>query len=96
MIKWISREEEASFPDFNSFQDAWDFFIGNYDKNIVLESVDFINGEKCYFCALIIDSSTYKEMCRLFEVGVPVIGMQYLNCCQPIQIFENGCVHIVH
>lgn len=96
MLKWISREEEASFPDFDSFQDAWDFFSQKYGKDIVLESVDYIGDEKCYFCALIVDGETYWEMNRLFEKGEPVIGMEFLNCRQPIQIFEGGNVHVVH
>lgn len=96
MRKWISREEEASFPEFGSFQDAWDFFLGMFEEDIVLETVDIINGEKCYFCALITDWESYREMNRFFEDGMPVSGMKYLECRQSIQIFENGQVHIVH
>lgn len=95
-MEWISREEEASFPEFDSFQAAWNFFVGKYDKNMVLESVDFVGTEKCYFCALITDWDTYTEMNRLLEAGEPVVGMKYVMCRQPIQIFENGQVHIVH
>lgn len=96
MKEWISREEEAGFPEFESFQDAWDYLVGVYGKDIVLETVDVINGEKCYFCALITDWDAYDEMNRLFEKGEPVIGLKYMLCRQPIQIFDNGQVHIVH
>lgn len=96
MRKWISREEESTFPEFDSFQGAWDFFAEMYAEDIVLETVEVINEEKCYFCALITDKETYKEMNRLLEKGLPVIGMKYLECRQPIQIFENGQVHVVH
>lgn len=96
MHKWISREEEASFPEFENFQAAWDFFFGRFGENVVLETVDVINGEKCYFCALITNWELYREMNRLLELGFPVVGMKYLECRQPIQIFDNGHVHIVH
>ncbi len=96
MRKWISREEEAELPEFESFEDAWEFFEKRYGKDVVLESVEFINEKKCYFCGLIIDWESYNEMVRLFEAGEPVIGMKYLECKQPIQIFEDGSVHIVH
>lgn len=96
MRKWISREEEAEFPEFENFQDAWDFFVGKYDKDMVLESMDIIGGKNCYFCALITDWESYKEMGRMFEAGEPVMGMKYIECRQPIQIFEDGRVHIVH
>ena len=36
VIKWISREEEAEFPEFNSFEEAWTFFVRKYDKNMIL------------------------------------------------------------
>lgn len=95
-MKWITREEEAMFPEFNSFQSAWNYFVSNYDKAIVLESVDIIDGVKCYYCALIIDLCTYREMFRLLEAGSPVMGLKHLHCRQPIQIFEDGHIHIVH
>lgn len=96
MRKWISREEEALFPEFDSFEAAWDFFVKKYDKDMLLDSVDIIDGKKCYFCSLITDWGTYKDMCRLLERGEPLIGLKYIQCRQPIQIFENGHIHIVH
>lgn len=96
MLKWISREEEAAFPEFDSFEAAWTFFVRKYDKDMLLESVDIIDGVKCYYCALITDWESYKEMLRLFENEEPVFGTKYLECRQPIQIFEDGRVHIVH
>ena len=96
MKKWISREEEACFPAFGSFQAAWDFLSEKFGQDIVMETVDFVGGEKCYFAALITDWESYQEMTRLLEVGKSVVGMKYLMCRQPIQIFENGQVHIVH
>ena len=96
MRKWISREEEAAFPEFKSFQDAWMFFVGRYDKDMMLESVEEIDGVKCYFCALVIDWEVYREMLRAVVAGQALVGMRYIECRQPIQIFEDGRVHIVH
>ncbi len=96
MRSWISRQEEAGWPEFDSFQDAWDFLGGVFGEDLVLETVDIVNGEKCYFCALITDRDAYDEMNRLFEKGEPAVGMRYMACRQPIQIFENGQVHVVH
>lgn len=96
MRKWISREEEAGFPEFESFEEAWTFFVRKYDKDMVLETVDMVDGVKCYFCALVTDWEVYKEMLRMFKLGEPVMGMKYIECKQPIQIFDDGRVHIVH
>ncbi len=96
MGKWISREEEAGFPEFKSFQEVWNFFVSKYDTNMVLESVEFVDGVKCYFCGLVVDWESYREMKMALEVGEAVVGMKYVSCKQPIQIFEDGSVHIVH
>lgn len=96
MRKWISREEESTLPKFDSFEAAWMFFVRKYDKDMLLESMEIIDGKKCYFCALITDWEIYKEMLRLLKAGEPLIGLKYIECKQPIQIFEDGIVHIVH
>lgn len=96
MRNWISREEEASFPEFDSFEAAWTFFVRKYGKDMLLESMDIVAGKKIYFCALITDWETYKEMLRILEAGKPFVGMKYIHCKQPIQIFDDGSVHIVH
>ena len=62
----------------------------------MLETMEIIDGKKCYFCALITDWEIYKEIAHLLEAGEPLIGMKYIECRQPIEIFEDGRVHIVH
>ena len=93
---WISRQAEAEWPEFGSFQEAWEYLKGVFGEDLVLETVDVVGGEKCYFSALVTDWVAYDEMNRLFEKGEPVVGMRYMACRQPIQIFEDGQVHVVH
>lgn len=96
MRGWISREEEAELPEFDNFEQAWKFFVKKYGGDMILESVEVIDGVKCYFCGLVVDWENYKEMGRRLEAGEPLLGIKYIECRQPVQIFEDGRIHIVH
>lgn len=94
--KWISREEENALPLFGSHKEARLFFTEKYGSDFIVESIEMVGAEKCYFCSLIVDRETFVEMQELMRKGLPVSGDRFLSCAQPIQIMESGSVHIVH
>ena len=95
--KWISRAEEASLPDFQNHEEAREYFIEKYGNDFVFTSAEKIGSQMCYFYHLIIDHETYKMTMKTLKEGLPVQGgSEILSCYQPIEIFANGNVHIVH
>lgn len=95
----ISRKEESNFPAFDSYMDAAAFFEEKYGKNFILQDVETIDGVKCYFHAVVADWDVYRKGQSMFMQGKSMSGdlsMAYISCYQPIQIFEDGRVHIVH
>lgn len=94
--KWISREEENNLPRFGSYKEARVFFEKKYGDNFVVDTVELIGEEKCYFCSLIVDRKSFDEMQELLRKGMPISENRFLACAQPIQIMESGSIHIVH
>lgn len=72
------------------------FFEEKYGSDFIVESIETIGAEKCYFCSLIVDRETFLEMQELLRKGLSFSGDRFLSCAQPIQIMESGSVHIVH
>lgn len=93
---WITRKEEEEIPVFHGHDEAKAYFKEKYGDAFVQESVDTIDGQNCYFCALIVDRETYYIGLRKMQLGQAVYGMDFLKSKQPIQIFEDGSIHIVH
>lgn len=94
--KWISREEERQLPQFSSHREAREYFKSKYGRDFVIEAIEDIDGEDCYFCAVIFDWDAYNEMMDRAEKGLPLSGIKYIECKQPVQIMASGRVHIVH
>lgn len=95
----ISRPEEQSFPEFNSHKEAESFFKDKFGSDFVFESSDLIDGMMCYFYAVISDHSVYYKCRRLLSDGKSVsgeLGMKFISSYQPVQIMENGNVHVVY
>ena len=93
---WITRKEEAELPTFTDYKAAFDYFMDKYPNSFELESVEEIGGKKCYFCALIVDRETYFIGRRKLMQLNAVTGMEFPQSYQPIQIMQDGSVHIVH
>lgn len=95
----ISRQEEQSFPEFRSHKEAASFFKEKFGPDFVFESSDLIDGTICYFYSVVVDHSVYYKCNQLLADGKSVsgeLGMKFISSYQPIQIMENGNVHIVY
>lgn len=99
MVLPISRKDENNFPKFNSHGEAANFFKNKFGSDFVFESSDNIGGMTCYFYAVVVDHAVYRKGRRLLAQNQPVtgeLGLQFISSYQPVQIMENGNVHIVH
>ena len=95
----ISRHDESTFPKFSSHSEAAAFFKGKFGMDFVLESSENIGGMVCYFYAVIVDHAAYHKGRKLLSKGQPItgeLGMQFITSYQPVQIMDNGNVHIVY
>jgi hypothetical protein len=90
----ISRKEESELPLFQSNEEAIRFFEEKYGEKFVFEeSSDGEDGIR-FFYRLIIDEEAYiNGSADLNSTGY--IGLEFKKSYQPIQIKENGSVHIV-
>ena len=99
MVFPISRQDESSFPVFHSHGEAADFFKEKFGSDFVFESSENIVDMTCYFYALVVDHAVYSKGKRLLSKNQPVtgeLGMQFIKSYQPVQIMENGSVHVVY
>lgn len=95
----ISRQDESSFPEFNSHEEAAAFFKEKFGMDFVYEATENVGDGVCYFYAVIVDHAAYYKSRKLLSKGKPVtgeLGMQFINSYQPVQIMDNGSVHIVY
>lgn len=99
MVLPISRQDEQSFPAFNSHEEAAAYFKDKFGSDFVFESSEPIDGMQCYFYSVISDHAVYHKARRMLAHGEPVtgdLGLQFMQSYQPVQIMENGNVHIVY
>ncbi|UDY80673.1 hypothetical protein [Geobacillus phage GR1] len=96
MKKWISRKEEQEIPEFKSHNEARKYFKDKYGDNFQMSDSEIIDGMKVFFYYLIIDEKAFSEGQKLLREGKPVSGLEFIGSHQPIQIYENGTIHIVH
>lgn len=96
MSKAITRQAESELPEFGSYDEAKEYFAEKYGVDFILEDIELIGGQHCYFHAIILDWEKYQkgriEMMRSGSVS----GLDYISSYQPIQIMQDGSVHIVH
>ena len=94
-MQWISRQEEAELPKFKSHEEASHYFEEKYGEKFVFEESSDIGDGICFFYRLITDEEAYiKGASELNANGY--VGMEFMNSYQPIQIMEDGSIHIVH
>ena len=94
-MQWISRQEEAELPTFKSHEEASHYFEEKYGEKFVFEESSDIGDGICFFYRLITDEEAYiKGASELNANGY--VGMEFMNSYQPIQIMEDGSIHIVH
>lgn len=94
-MQWISRQEEAELPTFKTYEEARDYFEEKYGEKFVFEESSDTGDGICFFYRLITDEEAYiKGASDLNSNGY--VGMEFMNSYQPIQIMEDGSIHIVH
>jgi hypothetical protein len=92
----ISRQAEAELPNFSSHEEARDYFKNTYGEQFVLVSSHVIDGTKVHFYALSLNPSVFKDGQKKIQQGEFVLGLEYLESYQSIEIFEDGQIHIIH
>lgn len=96
MNKWISRKEEDEIPEFKSHDEACKWFKEKYGDNFMMEDSELIDGQKCYFYQLIHDRVAWEKGQKELRDNGFTNGKDFMSAAQPIQIFEDGHIHIVH
>lgn len=92
----ISRKAEAELPDFSSHELARKYFKNKYGDRFIMMNSEMIDGMKIYFYSLILDNEIFKDGQEKLGQGEPVSGLDFMNSYQPIEIWEDGRIHIVH
>ncbi len=92
----ISREDESHFPKFISYEEARMYFSERFGSDFILQDIEDINGQQCYFHAVVVDWEQYKIGQLQFSRGEAVTGLDYISSYQPVQIMQDGSVHVVH
>jgi len=95
----ISRQDESSFPEFNSREEAAAFFKEKYGSDFIYKTSEPIGDMYCHFYVVMVDYESYRRGQKLLSQGKAVsgeLGMKYLMSHQPVQIMDNGSVHIVY
>ena len=94
-VPWISRQEEATLPIFRSHEEASLYFEEEYGEKFVFEESSDTGDGIYFFYRLITDEEAYIQgVSDLNSNGF--VGLEFLNSYQPIQIMEDGSIHIVH
>lgn len=92
----ISRNNEAALPDFSSHEMARKYFKNKYGDLFVMTDSEVIDGMKIYFYKLILDNEIFRNGQEKLKQGEPVLGLNLMNSYQPIEIWEDGRIHIIH
>lgn len=94
MVQRISREEEAELPVFKSYNEARAFFLNRYGDNFMLEDVETFDDETIYFCILVIDKEAWMKGQKQMQDHGYIVGTDFINSYQSIQISATGAIHI--
>ena len=97
IILKISRQAEDEFPEFDSHEKARKYFKDKYGDSFILTSSEMIGDDKVFFYHLILDRQEYlKGRKKLEEDGFIMDSLDFINSHQPVEIFEDGRIHVIH
>lgn len=94
--KWISRQEENELPNFGSHDEARKYFKEKYGDMFQLLRSEMIDGEKIYFYNYIVDYDAFRKGNEELRDKGFIAGMEFAESAQPIEIWEDGRIHIIH
>lgn len=92
----ISREDESRFPKFNSYDEARAYFVEKFGSDFIFQDVDDIDGQQCFFHAVVVDWEKYKAGRLQLQRNGHVTGIDFVLSYQPVQIMQDGSVHVVY
>lgn len=93
----ISRKDESKLPEFDSHAMAREYFKNRYGDHFVMMSSEMIGEQMVYFYGLILNRKIYEDgVRRLALEGGFSDALDFMNSYQPIEIFEDGRIHIIH
>ena len=93
----ISRQAEAEIPEFNSYAEAQKYFATKYGEKFVLANIEMIGDDEVFFYHLMLDEKEYfsgRE--KLAKDGYIMDSLNFINSHQPIEIFHDGRIHVIH
>ena len=93
----ISRKAESEIPEFSSHELAREYFKSMYGNHFVMMSSEVIGDEKVYFYSLIFDRKVFEDgQKQMLKDGFMADALDFMNSYQPVEIFEDGRIHIIH
>lgn len=92
----ITRDDEKALPKFRSYEEAHSYFEDKYGELFQTSGTEIIDNRRCYFYYLILDKEVFLNgQKELREKGF-LSGIEYLESHQPVEIWDNGDIHIIH
>ena len=96
MANGITREEEELLPDFTSWSEATNYFRNRFpDSFLYIGNAETSSG-KIWTYHLILDYPAYMKGMRGLREGDRSVGLELLHSYQPVEIHDDGRVHVVH
>lgn len=93
----ISRQAESEIPDFTSHELAREYFKNKYGNQFILMSSEVIGDQKVYFYSLLLDQKVFEDgQKQMLKDGFMADALDFMNSYQPVEIFEDGGIHIIH
>ncbi len=93
----ISRKAESEIPEFSSHVLAREYFKNRYGNHFVMMSSEVIGDQKVYFYSLILNRKVFEDgQKQMLKDGFMADALDFMNSYQPVEIFEDGRIHIIH
>lgn len=92
----ISRNAEAKLPNFSSHDKAREYFKNKYGQRFIMMHSEIIDDQKVYFYSLLLDPEAFHDGQKKLAKGEAVSGFEFMDSYQPVEIFEDGRIHIIH
>lgn len=93
----ISRQAESEIPEFTSHELAREYFKNRYGNHFVMMSSEVIGNQKVYFYSLILNRKVFEDgQKQMIKDGFMFDALDFMNSYQPVEIFEDGRIHIIH
>lgn len=89
---WMSREFEANLPEFQTQQEAYDFFNDLFGASFDLQYIE----ETFWSCAIVHEPEAYVKGAKELIGNGFTSGLAFMFSHQPVQIMNDGSIHMVY